>query len=603
MAQDGALAGHARAAGKNAGAAVVRSLAERLPATPPTRAADAPGAAAWHPQGDPHRPDGARRPRIAPVDLRAFPPDQRLIDQLGALFCQRHQLVPLRAAGAVTFIAMARPADFPHLRDGLTRALGPVAVVAAAAPAIDDALLHRRGSRLAHAAETQTPAHESCRDRFDPSFSMLTLATGALVLALLIAAPVAFLLTLLGIALAGMVATTCLKVLAARKTLGGRAMPPPIDIAHLPTVSIIVALHRESRILPLLIQRLSRLDYPRDLLEICLAVEAGDDETRRALDRITLPDWMRVAVVPRGRIKTKPRALNHALDHCRGSIIGVLDAEDAPEPDQVRRIVQRFYSQGPRLACVQGMLDYYNPLTNWLSRSFTLEYATWFRVVLPGMERLKLILPLGGTTLYFRRAALERLGSWDAHNVTEDADLGVRLFRHGFRTEILDTVTFEEANCRLLPWIRQRSRWIKGYMMTWLVHMRAPVRLWREVGPRAFLGLQVTFLVSSLQWLLAPVLWLFWIAPRSITGIPDGFFLTMTAICIATLIVEGVLAFIALRRSGHRMSPLWIIGLYGYFMLATLAAYKALWELVWRPFYWDKTSHGHFSAEPAPAPA
>jgi len=245
------------------------------------------------------------------------------------------------------------------------------------------------------------------------------------------------------------------------------------------------------------------------------------------------------------------------------------------------------------------VLDYYNPRTNWLSRCFTIEYAAWFRLMLPGIARLGLAVPLGGTTLFFRRAVLEDLGGWDAHNVTEDADLGIRLARHGYRTELIDTVTGEEANCRPLAWIKQRSRWIKGYMMTWLVHMRDPALLWRQLGPRGFLGFQIMFLGSILQTLLAPLLWSFWLLalglrhPMLQSLSPTGLhllvalFLTSEALTIATGII-------ALRRTGHRMSPLWVPTLHLYFPLAAFAAYKALWELAARPFYWDKTSHGHF---------
>ncbi|MEZ5913011.1 MAG: glycosyltransferase [Paracoccaceae bacterium] len=289
-------------------------------------------------------------------------------------------------------------------------------------------------------------------------------------------------------------------------------------VARLPVVSLIVPLFHERDIAARLVRRLERLDYPREFLDIVLVVEAEDDSTRRALAGAQLPGWMRVLTAPPGSLKTKPRAMNVALDFCRGSIIGIYDAEDAPAPDQIARVVQRFHERDERVACLQGVLDFYNPRTNWLSRCFTMEYAAWFRVVLPGLERLGLAFPLGGTTLFFRREALEALGGWDAHNVTEDADLGIRLARHGYRAEFLDSVTEEEANCRAMPWIRQRSRWLKGYMMTWAVHSRRPLRLWRELGTWKFLGFQVMFLGTISQYLLAPVLWSLWLWPLGYGG-------------------------------------------------------------------------------------
>jgi cellulose synthase/poly-beta-1,6-N-acetylglucosamine synthase-like glycosyltransferase len=330
-----------------------------------------------------------------------------------------------------------------------------------------------------------------------------------------------------------------------------------------------------------------------------LVVEAEDHLTRQALEREDLPGWMRIVVVPDGSVKTKPRALNYALDHCRGSIVGVYDAEDAPEPDQIRKVVDRFHTRGPDVACLQGRLDFYNPRINWISRCFTIEYAAWFRLLLPGIERLGLAVPLGGTTLFFRRAALETLGRWDAHNVTEDADLGMRIARRGYRTELIDTTTFEEATCRPKSWVKQRSRWIKGFMMTWLTHMRDPVLLWRELGPRKFMGFQLLLAGSVLHALLAPVLWTFWALPLGLphpvqSVLPEAGIWALVASFLA--IEVGLIAFgiVGMRRTRHRLPPLWVPTMILYYPLATLAAYKAAWEMLAQPFYWDKTSHGEF---------
>jgi cellulose synthase/poly-beta-1,6-N-acetylglucosamine synthase-like glycosyltransferase len=231
--------------------------------------------------------------------------------------------------------------------------------------------------------------------------------------------------------------------------------------------------------------------------------------------------------------------------------VGVYDAEDAPDPDQITRIVTRFAERGPEVACLQGVLDFYNPTTNWLSRCFTVEYATWFRVILPGLERLGLPIPLGGTTLFFRRAALEDLGGWDAHNVTEDADLGMRLYRHGYRTELIDTVTGEEANCRALPWVKQRSRWLKGYMMTWATHMRDPKLLWRQLGAWKFAGFQVLFLCTLSQFLLLPVLWSFWI---TVFGIEHPIAAALPGWAAVGLFALFILAIVLLRREEARLT-------------------------------------------------
>jgi glycosyltransferase XagB len=368
-------------------------------------------------------------------------------------------------------------------------------------------------------------------------------------------------------------------------------------------VTMLVPLFREGDIAPRLVQRLCALSYPRELLDILLVVEEADLLTRRALDRATLPRWMRVITVPDGPLRTKPRALNYAMNFARGSIIGVWDAEDAPEPDQIHRVVRRFAERGPDLACVQGVLDYYNPRTNWLSRCFTIEYAAWFRIVLPGIERLGLAVPLGGTTLFFRREAIDRLGGWDAYNVTEDADLGIRLARMGYRTELLATVTQEEANCRVLPWIRQRSRWLKGYAMTWAVHMRDPIRLWRDLGAWRFLGVQVLFLGTLSQFALAPLLWSFWLfflgfGHPLAEAMPLWAFGAMAMLFLVSEVVNLSVMFVAVSGHRHRFLRVWVPFMHAYFPLAALATYKGLWELATRPFYWDKTAHGLFDHAP-----
>lgn len=538
--------------------------------------------------------------QVSVADLAKRPPDPRLMQQLGTVDALTNGLLPWCKAGQVTVVATAYPDQFQRHKPRLEAAFGPVAMAVAPMHQIETAVLALHGPRLARAAETRVAPEESCRN-----YHSTTLQRPALLLASILAIfaffqPLGFLFTAFGLAILAMLAANVMKVIAL--LLMHRPEPaaqnPPF-VAHLPTVSIIVALYRESDIAPRLAARLGKLDYPRDLLDILLVVEAEDQLTRTALHHADLPGWMRVIVVPDGSVKTKPRALNYALDHCRGSIIGVYDAEDAPESDQIRKVVDRFHQRGPEVVCLQGVLDFYNPRSNWLARCFTIEYASWFRMYLPGIERMGLAVPLGGTTLFFRRRALEALGGWDAQNVTEDADLGLRLARHGYRTELIDTTTFEEPNCRSLPWVKQRSRWIKGYMMTWLTHMRNPRLLWTQLGPRRFIGLQVQFLGSVLQSLLAPLLWSFWLVPF---GVPHPVVQTINPAAF-TLLYVSMFAVSALtigfdiagmRRTKHRLNPLWAVSLTFYHPLGTLAAYKALWELLTKPFYWDKTSHGHF---------
>jgi cellulose synthase/poly-beta-1,6-N-acetylglucosamine synthase-like glycosyltransferase len=528
-------------------------------------------------------------------------PDPRLIDRIGAAACLRDGLLPWRAAGGATVIVTDTPAAFLRHRDRLIATFGTVIPALAPRPQIDTALLLLRGTALRHIAETRVAETESCRNWGRAPQPAWALALAAGLALLLVLWPVALLAGLMVWATLTLVLATALKVAATMAALRSRppAAPPPI-VARKPVVSVMVALYREANIANRLVHRLGRLDYPPDLLDILLVVEERDHVTRAALAQADLPLAMRVIVVPDGPLKTKPRALNFALDHCRGSIIGVYDAEDAPDPDQITRVVDRFHQRGADVACLQGVLDFYNPRSNWLSRCFTIEYASWFRIILPGLARLGLAVPLGGTTLFFRRAALEELGGWDAHNVTEDADLGIRLARHGYRTELIDTVTLEEANCRALPWVKQRSRWLKGYMMTYAVHMRDPVLLWRQLGPRKFAGFQVLFLGTLSQFLLAPLLWSLWLIPLGFPHpvadvMPPWAGPALMVLFLATEAVNIAVGIVALAMTRHRLSPLWVPTLHLYFPLGALASYKAAWEMVTKPFYWDKTSHGVFA--------
>jgi cellulose synthase/poly-beta-1,6-N-acetylglucosamine synthase-like glycosyltransferase len=546
------------------------------------------------------------------VDLIAEAPDPRLIDAAGADYCVRHRIVPWRRVGGGTVIATARPEEFARRLEELPDTLKPAMIAVAPERDVLDALVAARSRRLVAQAETCAPAEQSCRAWDGRRFSRLLLGAVAATAGGLALAPAATFAALTVLASVVLAVNMGLRAAALRQGLRRRAedmvapgqRKPPPAIARLPVVSILVPLFHERAIAERLIARLARLSYPRELLDICLVTEDNDETTRATLAATRLPRWLRVVTVPEGTLRTKPRALNYALDFARGSIIGVYDAEDAPDPDQIHRIVARFHERGSEVACLQGILDYYNSRSNWMARCFTIEYASWFRVILPGIERLGFAIPLGGTTLFFRRAALEKIGRWDAHNVTEDADLGIRLARHGYRAELVDTVTREEANCRPWPWVKQRSRWIKGYAMTWAVHMRDPVQLWRDLGAWRFLGVQVLFGGSLLSVMLAPVLWSYWLLalglPHPLRGsLSQPAALAISLFFFASYLLNLAVMLVGCWRPEHWHLARWTLTVDLYFPLATIAAGKALVEMVARPFYWDKTAHG---IEDAPAP-
>lgn len=551
------------------------------------------------------------------IDVHGSRLDPRLVDRIGPRRCLQIGCLPWVRAGSCTLIASSSPDRFFEHRQELEAALGPVTMAVISETALHAALIGSRRSALRLLAETCVSASESCRNWNAQRFSRLM--AGALIglLTAVAVAPLASFLVLFGVVVLALLLGSAMKIASAVTQLRALARPAPPSAdntlrfpARKPPVSIMVPLFREPDIAPRLVRRLGALNYPRELLDVMLVVEEDDHLTRDALAASGLPHWMRVIPVPDSSLRTKPRALNYALNFARGTIVGVYDAEDAPASDQLHRVTDRFAQSGPDLACIQGVLDYYNPRTNWLSRCFTIEYAAWFRLMLPGLEKLGLVVPLGGTTLFFRRDILEKLGGWDAHNVTEDADLGLRLARHGYRTELLETVTLEEANCRVWPWIKQRSRWLKGYAMTYAVHMRDPRTLWRQLGAWRFAGVQVLFLGTLIQFLLAPILWSFWImlfgfGHPLIQALPGWLLPSIAAVFLMAEVSGLAINIAALRAPEHRFLRLWAVTLHAYFPLAAIAAYKGCWEMITSPFYWDKTQHGlhdTLSAGPAPRP-
>ena len=540
------------------------------------------------------------------VNLEVAPPALHLATRLPSAICLQHGMVPWLQLGDTLLVATSRPDRFDHFRACMGAAGRKLLPVIADELQIQTQLSRLYGAELAQRAATRVRSVESCRTWDVQSTSRRVWALTAVLLCatLLFLTPHWTLTVAMLLAFTTLLMTTALKAAAFWSQLSNRVpdRPPPLALGaapfRLPRVSVLVPLLHEKEIAGALIARLSRLTYPKSLLNVVLVLEAGDTVTRETIARTDMPDWMSVIEVPEAnRLTTEPRALNYALDFCRGSIIGVWDAEDAPEPDQIERVVSRFQQAPENVACLQGILDYYNSRSNWISRCFTIEYASWWRVILPGIARMGLVIPLGGTTLFFRRNILETLGGWDAHNVTEDADLGVRLARHGYVTELLPTVTYEEATSRVWPWMRQRSRWLKGFLITWCVHMRNPAKLYADLGCARFLGVQTMLLATFIQFAFAPLLWSFWVMLFGLTHPIETTLGTVTVWAMIVLfifcgIVNLCISILAVSGKSHRHLLGWVLTMLFYFPMGAVAAFKGLHECVVRPFFWDKTQHG-----------
>ena len=419
---------------------------------------------------------------------------------------------------------------------------------------------------------------------------------------------------------------------------------------ELPVYTVLVPLYKEKAVVEKIVHAVNSLDYPQYKLDVKVLLEPDDHETIAALQRAALPACVELVVVPDSRPKTKPKACNHGLARARGEFLVIFDAEDRPDPDQLKKAVAAFGKCGSKTICLQAKLNYFNPQQNLLTRWFTVEYSTWFDLYLPGLHTLGAPIPLGGTSNHFRTSVLKEIGGWDPFNVTEDCDLGIRLHKMGYKTQVLDSTTWEEANSRLFNWIRQRSRWVKGYIQTHLVHMRNPLKtLWqlRPWGFSHFLasvgGLSLMLLLNPLFWLMGLVyvgLWavdlsnhnwsfetvmqlkqtslhnilrlspgsderlswqmLFTEVPRGTVNVAETVMWNRVSIVFWVMTLSLVLAnvfFVAMhivaciRRRMYALVPFALL-MPLYWVLISIGAWKGFLQLFFRPFYWEKTVHG-----------
>lgn len=377
----------------------------------------------------------------------------------------------------------------------------------------------------------------------------------------------------------------------------GRTEGWDIPDHELPTFTILVPAYHEANVVTEVVENVSKLDYPLSKLQVLLLLEADDTETILAAKAARPPDFVRLVVVPPGGPQTKPKACNVGLAMAEGEFLVIYDAEDRPEPGQLREVVAAFRRSSPETVCVQARLNYFNTETNILTRMFTLEYSFWFDYMLPGLDALKLPIPLGGTSNHFRVDALRELGGWDPFNVTEDADLGVRASAMGLEVGIIDSTTWEEACSEWHAWIRQRTRWIKGYMVTTLVQLKHPLDAWRSLGVRGMVGLVGLIAGTPALFLAAPLVWAFFLY-TFLGGVVPQFALpawtqTMTFL---TLVVGNsamvlLTALAARRRRNNRLAAYALLNPL-YWVLHSIAAWRALFQLVTKPSHWEKTPHG-----------
>lgn len=438
---------------------------------------------------------------------------------------------------------------------------------------------------------------------------LLILSMGSLVVS-----PFATLRVTIGLLTAGYTASLIYRLLLVNRGLRGKHLVRvskedalSLTDDELPIYSVLVPAYKEPEVIAKVISSLTALNYPAAKLDIRLLLEADDDETLTAARAsLTAGAPITIVLVPPGEPRTKPKACNYGLQGATGEFVTIFDAEDRPEPLQLRRAVVALRRLGNNVACVQARLGYFNARQNVITKWFTVEYANWFGLLLPGLVAVSAPVPLGGTSNHFRADLLRELGAWDPYNVTEDADLGIRLARLGYSVGVLDSLTEEEANSDFVNWVKQRSRWYKGYLQTWLVHMRHPITVHRELGWRGALGLHLFIAGTPLTTFLNPVFWtlcLVWFVqqPYWITRLfPAGvFYLAFACFALgnAAIIYANLLTTRVMREPGLVGAAL-IVPL--YWVMMSVAAAKAVFQLIWMPSYWEKTAHGLHVDLPAP---
>jgi cellulose synthase/poly-beta-1,6-N-acetylglucosamine synthase-like glycosyltransferase len=397
---------------------------------------------------------------------------------------------------------------------------------------------------------------------------------------------------------------TALKFQSIAKQFMPSRHPLPRNHPQLPIYTLLVPLFRETAVLPQLISALEELDYPKAKLDIKLLLEEIDTSTIEAVKAMNLPPYFHVLIVPDGHPRTKPKALNYGLQLAQGDYLVIYDAEDIPEPSQLRRALEAFENSSSNCAVIQAKLNFYNQKQNWLTKQFTMEYSSLFDGLLPAYFKFSVPLPLGGTSNHFRTDVLNAVGGWDPYNVTEDADLGMRLYRCGYRATILGSTTYEEACSQFSSWLYQRTRWLKGWMQTYYVHMRQPFTLWQDLGTWKFFGFQLAvgapifsalvhpIFLGLLLWTISfsdlaniyevwsstwPTIWPLW--GLALFNLTVGYFATMWL---------GSQALRFRRTAGFIFT---IFTLPFYWLLISFATYRALFQLIHAPFYWEKTDH------------
>jgi cellulose synthase/poly-beta-1,6-N-acetylglucosamine synthase-like glycosyltransferase len=550
----------------------------------------------------------AEQLRLPLVDVSKLQPEPDALALVPEPVARRHRFVPLAISDHVLYLAMSDPLDDDAVSELRRHTRLPIRIVIASRPGIELLLQRTYAARYVRVATAdllnRSPDESAYRVLTWPQragFTAVLVVFGLF----LVYSPVNTIIAFNVLSVLFYTSFSLYKFRMIYDALGHTFELPvteeeiaALDERELPVYTIMIPLYREAAVLPKLAESISQLDYPPSKLDVKLILEEDDLETQAAIKALALPPHFKVVIVPDAQPKTKPKACNYALIQAEGKYVVIYDAEDRPDSDQLKKIVVAYSKAEERIVCIQCKLNYYNRDQNLLTRWFTIEYSSWFDLFMPGLDAADSPIPLGGTSNHLVRDKLIELGAWDPFNVTEDADLGVRLHKFGYKTAIVDSTTYEEANSDLYNWIRQRSRWVKGYIQTWLVHMRHPVKLGRQMGWRSWWSFQFVIAGTFVGFLLNPFYWVLttlWLATQA--GFIRVLFPSFVYFAAAAGLYIGNFVFTYINVAGvlrrgypelvkyALLSPL-------YWALMSVGAYKGLFQLFYRPFYWEKTVHG-----------
>lgn len=375
-----------------------------------------------------------------------------------------------------------------------------------------------------------------------------------------------------------------------------------ISDEDLPIYTIILPVRDEEySILKNLLDSINNLDYPKDKFDIKFVVDEEDIKTIEAGKELLKKFNFDLIIVPDYRIKSKPLSCNYALKFIKGEYITIYDAEDRPEKYQLKKAIQKFKELGNDYVCLQASLHFYNKYKNFLTYCFSIEYSMWFDFTIRSIDKFGSFFPLGGTSNHFKAKKLLELGKWDGFNVTEDAELGVRIARAGYKVSYLNSITEEECPITIHAWIKQRTRWIKGFMQTFCEYMffKKPICIKSTINFKPIRKLKffdiITFnLFIMMSFFFFITMMVIFLNLDIATNIKDfKLLIIMSYINIFSFLIMTYMSFIIIIvKNKIKFNVFYLILFPFYWILHYIAGVRACYYLIVKPFYWAKTKHG-----------